>query len=365
MKLSIICFSMTGFVTAKKLKTGLEKQGHDVSLAAKSKYLEDSIKESVGEWSKDRFTRDDGIVFVGACGIAVRSIAPYVASKKSDPAVLVIDECGRFVISLLSGHLGGANDLAALCSRILDAQPVITTATDLHSRFAVDVFAKKNHCEIHNMKAAKEVSAALLAGETVGFYSEFPYKGKLPDGLTVCDLSGKKRNIEDKNMADFCQDQASDIPQIGIAVTIHKNCVPFASTVQVIPKILTIGMGCRKNKDMEEIKKAAEKCFVEAGVFPQAAEALASISIKKEEPGLIAFAKEKNLPFITYEGEELMEVSGDFTPSPFVKKITGADNVCERSAVRFSDNGELIKRKISENGVTAALAVRKWEVRFE
>ena len=71
MKLSIICFSMTGFVTAKKLKTGLEKQGHDVSLAAKSKYLEDSIKESVGEWSKDRFTRDDGIVFVGACGIAV------------------------------------------------------------------------------------------------------------------------------------------------------------------------------------------------------------------------------------------------------------------------------------------------------
>lgn len=365
MKLSIICFSMTGFVTAKKLKTELEKKGYDILLASKSKYLDESIKESVAEWSESHFARDDGMIFVGACGIAVRSIAPYVASKKSDPAVLVIDECGKFVISLLSGHLGGANDLAALCSRILDAQPVITTATDLHSRFAVDVFAKKNHCEICNMKAAKEVSAALLAGENVGFYSEFPYKGKLPYGITVCDSFGKKKITENKNMADVCQDQDLDIPQIGIAVTIHKNCAPFASTVQVIPKILTIGMGCRKNKDMEEIKKTAEKCFMEAGVFPQAVEALASISIKKEEPGLIAFAKEKNLPFVTYEGEELLEVSGDFTPSPFVKKITGVDNVCERSAVRFSDNGELIKRKISENGVTAALAVRKWEVRFE
>lgn len=365
MKLSIICFSMTGYATAEKLKEGLEKQGHDILLASKSKYLKNSIKESVGEWSGSRFIKDDGIIFVGACGIAVRSIAPYVASKKSDPAVLVIDECGSYVISLLSGHLGGANDLTSFCSRLLDAQPVITTATDLHSRFAVDVFAKKNHCELHNMKGAKEVSAALLAGETVGFYSEFPYKGRLPYGLTVCDISGREIAVENKNSDNICRDREGKIPKAGIAVTIHKNCVPFTSTVQVIPKILSIGMGCRKDKDREEIKKAAEQCFEEAGVFPQAVEALASISIKKEEPGLMAYAKEMKLPFITYEGEELMEIPGDFTPSPFVKKITGVDNVCERSAVRSADNGKLIKRKTGENGVTSALAVRKWEVSFE
>ena len=97
-----------------------------------------------------------------------------MASKKSDPAVLVIDECGHFVISLLSGHLGGANELALKVAEILHAVPVVTTATDLHHRFAVDVFAKKNNCSIFNMKAAKEVSAALLAGRRVGFYSEFP-----------------------------------------------------------------------------------------------------------------------------------------------------------------------------------------------
>ena len=96
--------------------------------------------------------------------------------------MLVIDECGKFVIALLSGHLGGANELALRCAGYLKAEPVVTTATDLHSRFAVDVFAKKNGCAIFHMKAAKEASAALLAGESVGFYSEFPWDGGAAGG---------------------------------------------------------------------------------------------------------------------------------------------------------------------------------------
>ena len=94
----------------------------------------------------------------------------------------MIDECGKFVISLLSGHLGGANALALEAAEILEAQPVVTTATDLHGRFAVDVFAKQNGCALFHMKAAKEVSAALLAGKTVGFYSDVPWEGALPRG---------------------------------------------------------------------------------------------------------------------------------------------------------------------------------------
>ena len=199
MKLSIICFSLTGLETAIRLKTEFEKQGHRVLLASKSKYLKDSIQESVLKWTESRFSADDGILFVGACGIAVRSIAPYVASKKSDPAVLVIDECGKFVISLLSGHLGGANELALTASEILNAQAVVTTATDLHERFAVDIFAKKNGCDIMNMTAAKEVSAAVLAGEKVGFYSEFPWTGTLPQGLILCDRKGVPVSPDEKN----------------------------------------------------------------------------------------------------------------------------------------------------------------------
>ena len=112
MKIALICFSLTGQETGEKLCCGLEKAGITAVLAKKSKYLPDSIKGSTSAWAGEKFPDSDALIFIGATGIAVRSIAPYVASKKSDPAVLVIDECGRFVISLLSGHLGGANELA-------------------------------------------------------------------------------------------------------------------------------------------------------------------------------------------------------------------------------------------------------------
>ncbi len=179
--------------TGRRLKKGLGK-GDTAEMDKKSKYLPDSIQESqylcMGRRTNFR-TDSDAVIFIGACGIAVRSIAPYVASKKTDPAVLVVDECGKFVISLLSGHLGGANELAENSSaEILEAMPVVTTATDLHHRFAVDVFAKKNNCAILNMKAAKEVSAALLAGKKVGFYSEFPWDGNCRrDWPGVCQRS--------------------------------------------------------------------------------------------------------------------------------------------------------------------------------
>lgn len=367
MKLSIICFSLTGLHTAERLKTGLEEQGHQVLLAKKSKYLEDSVTESTVKWAGGRFPLDDGILFVGACGIAVRSIAPYVASKKSDPAVLVIDECGNFVISLLSGHLGGANELALQSAQILGAQPVVTTATDLHRRFAVDVFAKKNGCDIRNMTAAKEVSAALLAGKKVGFYSEFPWKGELPEGLVLCDIYGKLQEEpdEESEKSESIQKNPEQYPEIGIAVTIHKSCKPFLSTVQVIPRILTLGMGCRRDKEAEAIEKAADRCMEEADVFLQAVEQLASISLKKNEPGLLDYAEKNKILFRTWDSEALMEVQGDFTPSSFVKKITGVENVCERSAVLGASDGTLIKRKSGEDGVTTALAIRTWEVRFE
>lgn len=398
MKLSIICFSLTGLETASRLKTEFEKQGHRVLLASKSKYLKDSIQESVLKWTESRFSADDGILFVGACGIAVRSIAPYVASKKSDPAVLVIDECGKFVISLLSGHLGGANELALTASEILNAQAVVTTATDLHECFAVDIFAKKNGCDIMNMTAAKEVSAAVLAGEKVGFYSEFPWTGKLPQGLILCDRKGVPVSLDEKNRTGklpgevtkkqetgkspeevmekqetgkaaeevSAEESAGEqAVKLGVAVTIHKSCAPFLSTVQVIPKVVTLGMGCHKNKEPEGIEKAADSCLEQGDIFPQAVEQLASISIKKHEPGLLALAEKKKLPFLTFGGEELMKVQGDFTPSAFVKSVTGADNVCERSAVLGAAKGKLIKRKSGGDGVTTALALREWEVHFE
>ena len=123
MKIALICFSLTGQETGEKLCRSLETIGMTVVLDKKSKYLPDSIKISTSVWAGKKFADSDALIFIGATGIAVRSIAPYVASKKSDPAVLVIDECGHFVISLLSGHLGGANELALKVAEILYAVP--------------------------------------------------------------------------------------------------------------------------------------------------------------------------------------------------------------------------------------------------
>lgn len=344
----MICFSLTGQETGERLKKRLQEQGEEVTLDKKSRYLPDSVSVSCSQWTGDKFQTADAVIFLGACGIAVRSIAPYVASKKSDPAVLVIDECGKYVISLLSGHLGGANDLALRAAQLLGAVPVVTTATDLHGRFAVDVFAKKNDCRIFNMEAAKEASAALLAGENVGFYSEFPWEGELPKGLVLCENNSQKEN-----------------PRVGIAVAIHKDCQPFSSTVHVVPPVLSLGMGCRRGKEAEAVKRGAELCLGKNNLYREAVETLASIEIKKEEPGLLALAKEWKLPFAVFSEKELLAVPGEFTPSAFVQKTVGVDNVCERSAVLASGQGRLIQKKMAGEGVTAALAVRDWRIHFE
>ena len=396
MKISIICFTLTGQQTGEKLKKALEEQEHAVSLYTKSKYIPESIKESTKEWAGKQFESADGIIFIGATGIAVRSIAPYVASKKTDPAVLVTDECGKFVISLLSGHLGGANELALQAAEALHAVPIVTTATDLEGKFAVDVFAKKNNCHIFRMKEAKEVSAALLAGEKVGFYSEFPWEGELPDGLVNCcglrDENWISENEPGTNVQNDNQiKSASDLfPKVGIAVTIHKNCTPFLSTTHVVPPAVTLGKGCRKNKEAGAVEKAMFASLEKNQIYPQAVSCLASIDIKKEEPGFLALAEKMGIPFETFSSEELLAVKGDFTASSFVSRTVGVDNVCERSALKAAQDriclntgripernqtkpgtrrgGEhcrLIQRKQAADGVTAALVLADWRIHFE
>ena len=360
MKISILCFSLTGYETSQRLTQALQNRDHEVLLAGKSKYIPDSIEESHTEWTGKQFRDTDAIIFVGACGIAVRSIAPFVKSKKTDPAVLAVDECGNYVISLLSGHLGGANELALLVADMLGATPVVTTATDLHRKFAVDLFAKKNHCEIKSLKAAKELTAALLAGERIGFYSEFGWDGELPAGLLACDREGLQNAIEDST--ELLQEKR---PRIGVAVSIYGDCRPFPVTVQVIPKIVSLGMGCKKGKDADTIERVAGRCLSDNGISKEALSNLTSIDLKKEEPGLLSLAEKWNLPFMTWTEEELKRAKGSFTASDFVKNITGVDNVCERSAVLASGQGTKIAEKYAADGVTVALAVRDWRVCFE
>lgn len=346
MKAGIISFSRRGFALGDRLRAGLAQQGWQVEVYGKSRYMGDEgqtgqVKESVGQWTGENFSRLDALIYVGACGIAVRSIAPHIRHKTTDPAVAVVDERGKFSISLLSGHIGGGNDLAQTVAEIIGAQPVVTTATDINGVFAVDTFAKKNGCHISDMKYAKEASARLLAGKPVGFASDFSWEGQLPVGLT-----------------------AEGRPDLGIAVTVSCKERPFPDTLYLIPRIITVGIGCRKGTSSAAVEAAVQSAADSMQIPLAAFEQAASIDLKKDEAGIVECCRKWNLPYRTFSAGELQALAGTYTPSPFVKSIAGVDNVCERSAVLASGNGTLILRKTVREGVTVALATRAWAPAF-
>lgn len=285
----------------------------------------------------ESFAESELMVFVGSCGIAVRKIAPFVHDKRTDPAVLCVDELGTFVIPLLSGHIGGANALARRLAEDLHATPVITTATDINRKFSVDTWATENGCVLSSMKLAKAVSAAILEWD-IPLKSDFPITGSLPNGV----ISGETGNL-------------------GIYLTLSDK-EPFENTLRLIPKVLHLGIGCRRGIEKEGIERAVTQVFNENGLDFRAVQSAASIDLKKDEEGLLSFCKEHSIPIRFYTAEELEAVPGEFTPSSFVQKVTGVDNVCERSALIGAET--IIVKKTACHGVTVAVARKKWEVHF-
>lgn len=281
------------------------------------------------------------IVFVGATGIAVRMIAPYLQGKAYDPAVLVVDENAGFVISLLSGHLGGANALAERLAEGLGAQAVITTATDGRGIFAIDTWATEIGCTVIETERIRHISAALLRGEPVGMQSAYPVDGAVP----------------------FYIHTQGARPENGFTVSTHCTDAPFTNTLHLIPRILHLGIGCRRGVSVDAIECAVRAALDEYGADFAAVHAVASIDLKENEAGLCAFCARHNLPFHTFSASELKAVAGEFTASAFVHQAVGVDNVCERSACKSAD-GKLVGRKRSMNGVTVAIAEEVWRVRF-
>lgn len=343
MKIAIASFTRNGCIWNKEICRKLKN--HECEGYALEKYGKEEnllvIAPTLAEWTGRMFQEKEAIVFIGACGIAVRSIAPYVKSKKTDPAVLCMDEQGNFVISLLSGHIGGANELAYEVAAITGAVPVITTATDVNHKFAVDVFAVKNHCEICEMELAKEASALLVDGKRIGFCSRFPIEGNVPQEL------------------DQREDQAL---KMGICIGLSEKDSPYLSTLHLIPQIITVGIGCKKNTSAAQIEEKVMMVLDKAGISSKAVLQVASIDLKAQEPGILQLVKRHGWRYCTFSAEELARVQGEFSASPFVKKITGIDNVCERSAVLAG--GRLIKKKEAADGVTVALAVADWRIVF-
>lgn len=289
----------------------------------------------------------NALLFIGACGIAVRAIAGGITDKLNDSPVLVMDEQGNYVIPILSGHVGSANELAVQIGELTGAIPVITTATDLNRRFAVDLFAKHNGLQIVNKDGIAKVSSKVLAGKEITISIESGHvkdSAKLPEGVRL----------------------VSYPPEQSVDVVITTGKSKFDAFLYLSPKEYVIGMGCKKGKEAEKISGLIEKRIREAGIEKSEIFALASIDRKKEEEGFLSWSRREKIPFFTFSAKQLKETEGEFHASAFVREQVGVDNVCERAAlVACGKNGRLICGKHAEDGMTIAIAKRDWRVSFD
>lgn len=315
---------------------------------------------SVSDLMRELFPGMDGILFIGAMGIAVRSIAPFIEGKDRDPAVLVMDELGKYCVSVLSGHLGGANDWCREVAVCAGARPVITTATDCEGRFAVDVFAAENFLKVTEIGKIKEISGRILEGKMVGAVAEEEISGPVPDGLRVYSIPA---SLPD---AAGIPDMEAGNPDIeaGIYIGYNKTAQPFPITLHLIPRDLFVGMGCKKGIPFHELEAFLNRTLEQRGMDIERVRGIYSIDRKKEEEGLIRLAYKLRVPFVTFSEEALRKVRGEFQGSAFVEHTVGVDNVCERSAVLGSEGGELVVPKQAENGMTLAVAQKKYRIRW-
>jgi len=288
-------------------------------------------------WIRDKFSYHIPLLFVGATGIAVRLIAPFVEDKLRDSAVIVMDQRGRHVIPLLSGHMGGANEIARNLADRVGAEIILTTATDVEDLFAVDVFARRNGFCICDRAGIRRISQRLLEGEKIRLAIDPAitfFKEDLPEGLHLVEAS-------DGN----------------VDLWIGCNPLDQETDLQLIHKPYVLGMGCKKGKSFEALQTFALEELQKEGIAMDQVAALASIDLKQGEMGLEILACFYHLPFYIYGADDLQEVEGQFSESAFVSHVTGVSNVCERAALACAgQGGRLLVKKQAKDGMTFALA---------
>ena len=341
MRLAIIAITKNGTECAVKICSCMQ-----ADLYLKKKFVTADILNKFGdsclftdegfsEVVEKLFNSYEGIIFVMAAGIVVRSIAPHIRDKQSDSAVVVVDEKGKFSISLLSGHIGGANKLAQEVAQVINATPVITTATDINGVTAFDELAVRNNCAIENIKNLKYISSELVNGGRVSFFSELKTMGSLSGNIDY-------ENRKNKFAVIISNREKTDIQPENV--------------LYLRPRNLVLGIGCKKGKTFSEINEAVLEFLSKNNRSILSVRCIASINIKKEEAGIIEYCSEVGIPFVTFAPEELKTVEQNFEGSEFVRSVTGVGNVCEASAFMESRNGRLICPKSIYNGITLALA---------
>lgn len=327
MKCSILAFSKQGYSLANRIK--------NINISEIFyKEINGPIKEKMG----DIWIDSDLIIFIGATGIAVRYIASFIQGKDLDPAVLVIDDYGKFVISLLSGHLGGANNFAQIYAKELGAQAVITTASDNRNIQGIDLFAKENNYFIEDLNSVTPVISLMVNGEKIGFYSETDKIINYPNLEIVKDLN----NIQD------------DIKGL-LIVSSSTEEINFLKPYTILrPKNINIGIGSKKDTSSEDLINLLIDSFKRYKISINSIKSIGTINIKKNEKSILELAKFLNLELKIFTAKELEEFEDFYEGSEFVKKTVGVSSVSATVAHKLG--GNVFAEKISDKGFTLSLS---------
>lgn len=291
--------------------------------------IENTIQvDNFTEELEKQFNKYDGHIFIMATGIVIRKISLLIKSKDIDPAILVIDEGENFIISLLSGHLGGANELAYGIAKKCSLLPIITTSSDVTGKIAIDTLAQKLNCEMENLNKAKELTSLIVDNKNVEIL--------LPQNV-------KFNNIEN--------------PSGTVIISNKKNI----EIMRLYPKNLIIGIGCRRGTSENELAKTLTMVMDKHNLAYESIKKLATVDIKADEEGLISFAKNLNKELIIISREEIKKVEDKFVGSEFVKKQIGVSCVSEPCALLASNqDGKFIEQKFIHNGITISIYEEKF-----
>ena len=374
MKIGMICFTARGTAICRLLcrrfrDTGTESTGYVPRRFWKPEWEAEGIRpqdKSLSEWTGSMFEEKRALVFIGAAGIAVRAIAPFVRDKMTDPPVVAADEAGHFCIPLLSGHVGGANELAERMADWLQGIPVITTATDVNGVFAVDVFAVRSGLCITDRKEAKEISAWLLDGGKVGFFCDPECRGAeraSGSGPLKNRSSGRETENVGYGTEDICRHNIcrNSVCRHNIWITFRNSERPTLSPdkeavfLRLVPKVVAGGVGCRKGTSPDILEGRVLKALESGNIDPAAVKALSTIDIKAGEEAVTRLAGRYGWELRTFTSGELLAVEGEFEESEFVRSTVGVGNVCERSCT--ARGGRLLIHKQAGEGVTVAAAI--------
>ncbi|WP_291351732.1 cobalt-precorrin 5A hydrolase [Desulfosporosinus sp.] len=287
------------------------------------------------------------LIFVMATGIVVRQIASLIEGKDQDPAVLVLDENGKFVIPLLSGHLGGANAWANLISDLIGAVPVITTATDVRGMTAPDEYARRYGWKVEPVHHLPKVNRLLLEQRLLKVWANHPWQ---PEHKTW--LSDPHYRFLSENE----KDQANVIIDAFPKSNLKSDCL------YLIPPILSIGVGCRRGVAREVILDRITSAVEQLGASLKAISGIYSIDLKSDEVGLIEAAKYLRVPFQTFPADELQSVNLEeqLNRSNFVSEKIGVDGVCEAASLLGAKRGRLVLPKTKGQGVTVAISLENF-----